>query len=252
MKDIRPDEVYHLASMSHVQISNDIPEYTFDTNAQGTVRLLEAVRLADLNPCIYNAATSELFGGSSGLLNEESPMHPKSPYAISKLYSYWTMRYYRDAYGFYTWNGILFNHESPRRGENFITRKITLSLARILAGEQKHLEVGNLDARRDWGFAPDYVEAMWMMLQSCKPDDYVIATGKSYSVREFIEEACGIAGLNPKKIVKVNPSYIRPLDVDCLCGDASKARRNLFWEPTVDFYGLVRIMMKADMEKMRI
>ncbi|CAK0756434.1 GDP-mannose 4,6-dehydratase [Gammaproteobacteria bacterium] len=251
MKDIRPDEVYHLASMSHVQISNDIPEYTFDTNAQGTVRLLEAIRLADINPCVYNAATSELFGGSNGFLNEESVMHPKSPYAISKLYSYWMMRYYRDAYGLYTWNGILFNHESSRRGENFITRKITLSLARILAGKQSFLEVGNTEAKRDWGYAPDYVEAMWMMLQSSKPDDYVVATGETHSVQEFIDRACGLAGLDPGKIVRVNPCYVRPMDVDCLCGDASKARRVLFWEPTVKFDELVRIMLKADMQRLK-
>lgn len=254
MKDIRPDEVYHLASMSHVQISNDIPEYTFDTNAQGTTRLLEAIRLADLNPCIYNAATSELFGGCkpNEKLTEESSMHPRSPYAISKLYSYWLMRYYHDAYGMKTWNGILFNHESPRRGENFITRKITLSLARILAGKQSFLEVGNLDARRDWGFAPDYVEAMWMMLQSKHPDDYIIATGETHSVREFIEKACAITNLNFYDVVKLNKKYVRPLDVNCLCGDASKAKRNLFWEPTVCFDELVKIMMKADMEKMKL
>jgi GDPmannose 4,6-dehydratase len=251
MKDIRPDEVYHLASMSHVQISNDIPEYTFDTNAVGTVRLLEAIRLADINPCIYNAATSELFGGCKPgeLLNEESKMHPRSPYAISKLYSYWMMRYYRDAYGMKTWNGILFNHESPRRGENFITRKITLSIARIFAGKQSFLEVGNMDARRDWGYAPDYVEAMYLMLQSKKPDDYVVATGETHSVREFIEKACMVVGVKPETIVKVNPSYIRPVDVGCLCGDASKIKRNIGWEPNVCFSELVDIMMKADMEK---
>ena len=248
MRDIRPDEVYHLASMSHVQVSNSIPEYTFDTNAQGTVRLLEAIRLADINPCVYNAATSELFGGSNRLLNEESPMHPRSPYAISKLYSYWVMRYYRDAYGFYIWNGILFNHESPRRGENFITRKITLSLARILAGKQEYLEVGNTAAKRDWGYAPEYVEAMWMMLQSSKPDEYVVATGETHSVQEFIDEACGLAGLDSRKVVRVNQSYVRPVDVDCLCGDTRKIQRVLGWRPRVCFNDLVRIMMKADME----
>lgn len=249
MKDIRPDEVYHLASMSHVQISNDIPEYTFDTNAQGTVRLLEAIRIADIYPRIYNAATSELFGGSSMILDEESPMHPRSPYAISKLYSYWTMRYYRDAYGMNTWNGILFNHESPRRGENFITRKITLSIARILSGKQKMLEVGNVAARRDWGYAPDYVEAMWRMLQSKQPDDYVIATGEAHSVNEFIVKACDVAGVDPDMIVKVNKKYIRPLDVGCLRGDSSKAFKNLGWEPKVCFNELVAIMMRADIEK---
>ena len=253
MKDIHPDEVYHLASMSHVAISSSIPEYTFDTNAVGTVRLLEAIRLADINPCIYNAATSELFGGCEPgeLLNEESKMRPRSPYAISKLYSYWAMRYYRDAYGMKTWNGILFNHESPRRGENFITRKITLSIARILAGKQEFLEVGNMDAKRDWGYAPDYVEAMYLMLQSKRPDDYVVATGESHSVREFIEKACAIAGIDPVRIVRENPAYLRPLDVGCLCGDARKAQRNLFWEPSVRFERLVEIMLKADMEKMK-
>jgi len=252
MKKIRPDDVYHLASMSHVQISNDIPEYTFDTNAQGTVRLLEAIRLADINPGIYNAATSELFGGSSGLLNEESPMHPKSPYAISKLYSYWTMRYYRDAYGMRTWNGILFNHESPRRGENFITRKITLSIARILSGKQKFLEVGNMAAKRDWGYAPDYVEAMWMMLQSSNPDDYVIATGETHSVKEFIDESCVFADVDPDKIVKINQDYIRPVDVGCLCGDYKKAKERLGWEPKVKFKELVKIMMEEDMKKEKL
>ncbi len=268
MKRIQPDEVYHLAAMSHVQISNDIPEYTFNSNAQGTLRLLEAIRLADLDPCIYNAGTSELFGGCKpgDLLNEESTMHPRSPYAISKLYSYWTMRYYRDAYGLKTWNGILFNHESPRRGENFITRKITLSIARILAGKQDCLEIGNIDSQRDWGYAPDYVNAMWMMLQSNKPDDYVIATGKLHSVREFIEkvfkeigreihwngkgiEETGYDMSNKKTVVRINPIYYRPMDVNCLCGDSSKAYQKLGWKPSVGFDELVQIMVKADMEK---
>lgn len=252
MKDILPDEVYHLASMSHVQISNDIPEYTFDTNSVGTVRLLEAIRLADVNPCIYNAATSELFGGckSGELLNEKSMMHPRSPYAISKLYSYWIMRYYRDAYGMKTWNGILFNHESPRRGENFITRKITLSIARILAGKQKYLEVGNMDAKRDWGYAPDYVNAMNLMLQSPRPDDYVIATGETHSVREFIEKSFDYAGITDwGRYVKISDAYKRPVDVGCLCGDPTKAFHMLGWKPSVDFDELIRIMMKADMEK---
>jgi GDPmannose 4,6-dehydratase len=252
MKKIQPDEVYHLASMSHVQISNDIPEYTFDTNAVGTVRLLEAIRIADLNPGVYNAATSELFGGCKPgeFLNEESSMHPCSPYAIAKLHSYWTMRYYREAYGMKTWNGILFNHESPRRGENFITRKITLSIARILSGKQKVLELGNLDARRDWGYAPDYCLAMWLMLQSGKPDDFVIATGQVHSVREFLEIACDYAGIKDyKTIIRINPGYLRPLDVQCLCGDSSKARKYLHWKMKVDFEKLVRIMVDADMKK---
>lgn len=271
MKLIQPDEVYHLAAMSHVQISNEIPEYTFDANAQGTVRLLKAIRLADLNPHIYNAGTSELFGGckTGEMLNEESCMHPRSPYAISKLYSYWSMRYYRDAYGLKTWNGILFNHESPRRGENFITRKITLSIARIYAGKQDYLEIGNIDARRDWGYAPDYVKAMWRMLQSDEPDDYVIATGKTHSVREFIEKAFKEVGReihwrgkgiheigfdisNNQTVVRINPKYYRPLDVDCLCGDSTKAYRKLRWKPTVCFDELVKIMVKADMEKEKI
>lgn len=251
IKEIQPDEVYHLAAMSHVGVSFDIPEYSYDITGVGTLRLLEAIRISSLNPCIYNAGTSELFGGSDSgrLLNEESPFHPKSPYAISKLYSYWMMRLYRDAYGMRIWSGILFNHESPRRGEDFITRKITLSIARILSGKQQYLEVGNINAERDWGYAPDYVEAMWMMLQSRKPDDFVIATGEVHSVKEFIEKSCYIADLSFDDVVRVNPLFLRPVDVSCLCGDASKAKRVLGWEPKVCFDDLIGIMMKADMER---
>jgi GDPmannose 4,6-dehydratase len=252
MKKVQPDEVYHLAGMSHVKISNDIPEYTFDTNAIGTTRLLEAVRIADINPCIYNAATSELFGGSDSMLNEESPFHPRSPYAISKLHSYWTMRYYRDAYGLKTWNGIMFNHESPRRSENFITRKITLSIAKILDGKQDYLEVGNIEARRDWGYAPDYTRAMTMMLHSGTPDDYVIATGETHSVKEFIVKACEYSGVDYQKILKINPSYIRDVDVNCLIGDSTKARERLGWKPMVLFNELVRLMVNNDLEKVSL
>jgi GDPmannose 4,6-dehydratase len=271
MKKIIPDEVYHLGSMSHVQVSGDIPEYTFDTNGVGTVRLLEAIRLADIDPCVYNACTSEVFGGSNCVLNEESMMHPRSPYAISKLYSYWIMRYYRDAYGMKTWNGILFNHESPRRGENFISRKITLSIKRILEGKQSVLEVGNIDACRDWGFAPDYVQAMYLMLQSGKPDDFVISTGVVHSVREFIEQAFDFVGITirwdgqgvdevgngfssqahihtTRKYVSINPMYYRPCDVGCLVGDSSKAERVLGWKPVVGFEELVRLMMVSELD----
>ena len=252
VKIIQPDEIYHLAAMSHVQISSDMPEYTFDTNAQGTTRLLEAVRLSETTPRIYNAATSELFGGCNEgeLLTEESAFRPKSPYAISKLYGYWTMRHYRDAYGLKTWNGILFNHESPRRGENFITRKISLSIAKILSNKQKYLEVGNIEARRDWGYAPDYVKAMWMMLQTNNPDDYVIATGETHSVKEFIQKAFFFAGIeNWKRYTKINRSYVRRVDVNCLCGDATKAFNMFGWKPKVKFESLVEIMVRSDMEK---
>lgn len=249
MKDVRPDEIYHLAGMSHVQVSQSIPEYTFDTNGEGATRLLEAVRLCDLNPCIYNAATSELFGGCrfGEKLNEESPFNPRSPYAISKLYTYWIMRHYREAYGLKTWNGILFNHESPRRGENFVTRKITLSIARIMAGKQKELVLGNTQARRDWGYAPDYVKGMWMMLQSKKPDDFVLATSEMHSVQEFLDRAMQYAGT--KVPVITSRTYLRPTDVDALCGDYSKAKRVFGWEPKVRFNELVRIMMKADLKR---
>lgn len=252
IKKIQPDEVYHLASMSHVQISNDIPEDTYDTNGMGTVRLLEAIRLADINPCIYNAATSELFGGGhqNELLNEKSPMHPRSPYAIAKLEAYWFMNYYRDAYGMKTWNGILFNHESPRRSENFITRKIALNIARILAHKQDKIILGNINARRDWGYAPDYVNAMYLMLQSNKPDNYVIATGVSHSIQDFLETAFKYVNIsNWEDYVTISDLYKRPVDVDCLCGDSSKAQKALGWKHTVGFDELVKIMMDADLKQ---
>lgn len=248
LHDVCPDEIYHLAGQSHVQISSSIPEYTMDVNGQGAYRLLEAVRLSHIDPCIYNAATSELYGGCSGgeKLNEESVFHPRSPYAIGKLVAYWFMRHYRDAYGMKTWNGILFNHESPRRGENFVTRKITLSIARVLNGLQKEVVLGNTQAKRDWGYAPDYVEAMWLMLQSSKPDDFVVATGEMHSVQDFLSFAMVYAGRVVP--VRVSSDYKRSDDVVALCGDATKASVCLGWKPKVRFNDLVRIMMEADLK----
>lgn len=247
VKEVQPEEIYHLAGQSHVQISSNIPDNTMDVNGQGAWRLLEAVRLSDLNPCIYNAATSELFGGTATThesLDESSEFHPRSPYAISKLMAYWFMRHYRYAYGMRTWNGILFNHESPRRGENFVTRKITLSIARIMKGQQKELVLGNLDARRDWGYAPDYVEAMHLMLQSRLPDDFVVATGEMHSIQEFLDLAMLHGGRVP---VRVSDEYKRMDEVQYLCGDATKIRVNLGWRPKTSFVELVKIMMEADM-----
>ena len=251
LKVVQPDEVYHLAAQSHVGISFDTVESTLDMNTLGTARLLEAVRLSDVSPRIYNAATSELFGGMNNghRLSEKDLFHPRSTYAVSKLASYWMMCHYRETYGLPIWNGILFNHESPRRGENFVTRKITLSIAKIMMGLQKELVLGNMDACRDWGYAPDYVESMWLMLQSSKPDDFVVATGEMHSVREFFELAMTYAGeVVP---VRVDEYYRRPLDVDALCGDSSKARSVLGWCPKVGFPELVRIMMEADIAYVR-
>lgn len=244
LKSVQPDEVYHLAAQSHVGISFTIPLYTKQVNADGTGNLLEAIRMADCNPRIYNACTSEIYGGSDGVLSEESEWNPRSPYAQSKIDAFYSMKTYALEYGYRVWNGILFNHESNRRGENFVTRKITLSIARILRGLQKEIVLGNLDAKRDWGYAPEYVEMMWRMLQSNKPDDFVVATGETHSVREFLEEAFSVAG--QRFPVRCSELYLRPMDVECLCGDSSKAKRLLGWEPKVRFKELVRIMVEAD------
>jgi len=244
---IEPDEVYNLAAQSHVRVSFDSAEYTTDVAATGCVRLLEAIRAVGLKPRFYQASSSEMFGKPAQVpQNEKTPFRPRSPYACAKLCAYWATVTYREAYGFHACNGILFNHESPRRGENFVTRKITRAVAHILEGLQSKVYLGNLDAKRDWGYAKEYVEAMWLMLQQEEPDDYVIATGEVHSVRDFLEEAFGYVGLDWREHVEVDPRYYRPVDVDNLVGDAAKARRKLGWAPKVRFRDLVRLMVDAD------
>jgi GDPmannose 4,6-dehydratase len=244
--ELKPDEIYHLGAQSHVRVSFDIPEYTADITAVGAIRILEAIRETGLRPRFYQASSSEMFGSSPPPQSESTPFHPRSPYAVSKVFAYWATVNYRESYGLFACNGILFNHESPRRGETFVTRKITRAVAHIKAGLQKKLYLGNLDAKRDWGYAPEYVEAMWRMLQQERPDDYVIATGETHSVREFCEEAFALVGLDWRDYVEFDPRYLRPAEVDALCGDASKAKRILGWEPKVRFKELVRIMVEAD------
>ena len=244
---IKPDEIYHLGAQSHVRVSFDIPEYTGEITGLGTIRLLEAIRHSGIQTKFYNAASSEIFGNTAEVPQREAtPFYPRSPYACAKLYSYWLTLNYREAFGLFACNGILFNHESPRRGETFVTRKITRGVARILNGLQDKLYLGNLDAKRDWGFAPDYVEAMWMMLQQPQPDDYVIATGETHSVREFAQLAFSFAGLEWTKYVEIDPRYLRPTEVDILQGDASKARAKLGWQPKTGFKELVKLMVDAD------
>jgi GDPmannose 4,6-dehydratase len=248
LETIQPDEAYNLGAQSHVKVSFEMPEYTTDVTAMGVLRLLDAVRELRLATRVYQAGSSEMFG-----LVQETPQtettrfHPRSPYGISKVFGHWTAVNYREGYGMHVSNGILFNHESPRRGENFVTRKITMGLAAIKRGTSRELRLGNLDAKRDWGFARDYVEAMWLMLQQDQPDDYVIATGETHSVREFLEEAFAYQGLDWKEYVKVDPKYFRPAEVDLLLGDASKARKVLGWVPRVTFKDLVRLMVDADL-----
>jgi len=246
--NIQPDEVYHLGAQSHVRVSFDIPEYTGDITALGTTRLLEAIRRSGIKTKFYQASSSEMFGDAPAPQNEETPFRPKSPYAAAKVYSYWMAVNYREGYGMFACNGILFNHESPRRGETFVTRKITRAIANILAGKQDKLYLGNLNAKRDWGFAPEYVETMWLMLQQDKPADYVIGTGESHSVKEFLEEAFSYAGLDWEKHVEIDPKYFRPTEVEFLMSDPSKARRMLGWNPKITFNDLVRIMVDSDME----
>src|SRR5665647_1629254 len=248
LTQIRPDEVYTFAAQSHVRVSFDDPEYTGDTTAVGVTRLLEAVRVAGLRTRFYQASSSEMFGATSPPQDEQTPFYPRSPYGAAKVYSYWMTRNYREAYGMFAVNGILFNHESPRRGETFVTRKITRAVAAIKAGKQNSLYMGNLEARRDWGYAPDYVEAMWLMLQKDTPEDLVIATGEAHSVREFLEEAFSHADLDWREYVEIDPKYFRPTEVDYLLGDAGKARRVLGWEPRVSFRELVRLMVDADLQ----
>jgi len=271
--DIKPDEVYNLAAQSHVKVSFETPEYTANADALGTMRLLEGIKLFDSQISrlgksrvrLYQASTSELYGNSGGhFRNEQTPFEPRSPYAAAKLYAYWLTRNYRDAYGLHASNGILFNHESPRRGPTFVTRKITQAVAAIAQGRQTHLTLGNLDSQRDWGHARDYVEAMWLALQQEKPDDYVIATGEAHSVREFVKIAfeevgiyiawrgegvneTGYDGMTGRKIVLIDPKYFRPTEVHLLRGDATKAMEHLGWRPKIGFRALVKEMVEADL-----
>ncbi|GAB2946485.1 GDP-mannose 4,6-dehydratase [Streptomyces sundarbansensis] len=250
LRDIQPDEVYNLGAQSHVRVSFDAPLYTGDVTGLGTIRLLEAVRASGIQTRIYQASSSEMFGASPPPQNEKTPFHPRSPYSVAKVYSYWATVNYREAYDMFAVNGILFNHESPRRGETFVTRKITRGVARIKAGLQDRLHLGNLDAVRDWGYAPEYVDAMWRMLQCDTPDDFVIATGEGVSVREFLEYAFEHAGLDWREHVRYDPKYERPSEVDALIGDASKAEELLGWKPEVKSRELARIMVDADIRRL--
>jgi GDPmannose 4,6-dehydratase len=244
VRAVEPQEIYHLGAQSHVRLSFDIPEYTADTDAIGTLRLLEVAR--EIKCRFYMASSSEMFGKCEAPQNEDTPFYPRSPYGIAKQFAYWTTVNYREAHGMHASNGILFNHESPRRGGTFVTRKIVRAAVEICRGKRDTLTLGNLDSRRDWGYAPEYVEAMWLMLQQDKPDDYVIATGETHSVRDFLDEAFGYLGLNWRPYVTIDSRYFRPTEVDLLQGDASKARRVLGWEPKVKFRDLVRIMIDAE------
>jgi GDPmannose 4,6-dehydratase len=265
IEKIRPDEIYNLAAQSHVKVSFEVPEYTAECDAVGVLRILDAIRETGVQTRFYQASTSELYGKVQEVpQTEKTPFYPRSPYGIAKMYAYWITKNYREAYGLHASNGILFNHESPRRGATFVTRKITLAAARISTGQQKCLYMGNLDAKRDWGYAPDYVEMMWMMLQQDEPDDYVVATGEMHSVREFIVRAFDYTGIEiewegrgaeevgrnaatGEEVVRVDPRYYRPAEVDQLLGDPTKAKEKLGWEPQVKFEELVRIMMEADL-----
>lgn len=267
LEKVEPDEIYNLAAQSHVQVSFEVPEYTAEADAVGTLRLLDAIKDTGLRARFYQASTSELYGKVQEVpQTEKTPFYPRSPYAVAKLYGFWIVVNYRESYGLHASNGILFNHESPRRGENFVTRKITLGVAKIRAGMMDTLRMGNLDARRDWGFAGDYVRMMWMMLQQPEPDDYVVATGEMHSVREFIEKAFALTGVEiawegkdenekgidkktGKVVVAVDPRYFRPAEVEQLLGDPAKAKAKLGWEPEVKFQQLVDMMVRADCEK---
>ncbi len=248
LKKAKPDEIYHLGAQSHVRVSFDIPEYTGDVTALSTVRILDAIRESGINTKFYQASSSEMFGSAPPQQSEKTPFSPRSPYAIAKVYAYWMTVNYRESYNMFACNGILFNHESPRRGETFVSRKITRAVGRIKHGLQDTLYLGNLEAKRDWGYAPEYVEAMWLMLQQAKPEDFVIATGETHSVKEFLEEAFSYAGLDWKKHVKIDPRYFRPTEVDALQGDISKAAKKLGWKPKVKFKELVKIMVDADLK----
>ena len=246
--NLHPDEIYHLGAQSHVRVSFDMPEYTADITGLSTTRLLEAIRHSGVQTRFYQASSSEMFGNAPAPQSEATRFQPRSPYAAAKLYAYWMTVNYREGYGLFACNGILFNHESPRRGETFVTRKITRGLAHILAGKARKLHLGNLEAKRDWGYAPEYVEAMWRILQQEEPGDYVIGTGEAHSVREFVEEAFAYAGLHWRKYVETDPRYLRPTEVDVLIANAAKAREKLSWEPKITFTELVRIMVDADLE----
>jgi GDPmannose 4,6-dehydratase len=249
IRSVQPDEVYNLAAQSHVRISFEMPEYTQDVTGAGVGRLLEAIRLSGLPTKFYQASSSEQFGKVVETPQRETtPFHPRSPYAVAKAYGFYLTQNYREAYGMFACNGLLFNHESPRRGENFVTRKITRAVGRIVAGIEKKVSLGNLDAKRDWGFAGDYVHAMWLMLQQDKPDDYVVATGETHSVKEFLALAFGRVNLEWKDFVDLDPRQIRPAEVDLLLGDASKAKTDFGWEPKVSFQALVDMMVDADVE----
>ncbi|WP_157151262.1 GDP-mannose 4,6-dehydratase [Brachyspira sp. SAP_772] len=248
LEKIQPNEIYNLAAQSHVRVSFDMPEYTADVVGLGTIRILDAIKDTEIKTKFYQASTSELYGKVVETpQTEKTPFYPRSPYACAKLYSYWITVNYRESYDMYACNGILFNHESPRRGETFVTKKITHAVAKILKKEQDKLYLGNLDAKRDWGYAKDYVEAMWLMLQQEKADDYVIATGETHSVREFLDEAFGLVGLDWKKYVEIDPRYYRPSEVDLLLGDPTKAKEKLGWTPKTAFKELVKIMLEYDL-----
>ena len=249
LRKIKPDEIYHLGAQSHVRVSFDMPEYTGDVTGLGTLRLLDAIRDAGVPARFYQASSSEMYGLVQAVpQSETTPFYPRSPYAAAKVYGFWITVNYREAYDLHASNGILFNHESPRRGETFVTRKVTRALAQIVAGKQKELFMGNLDSKRDWGYAKDYVEAMWLMLQQPKGDDYVVATGETHTVREFLEESFRLVNLDYQSYVKLDPRYLRPTEVDLLLGDATKAKKQLNWAPKMTFKGLVRLMVTADLE----
>ena len=250
IRDLEPDEVYHLGAQSHVRVSFDIPEYTSDATGMGTVRMLEAIRASGVDTRFYQAGSSEMFGATPPPQSESTVFHPRSPYGVAKVFAHWMTVNYRESYDMFACNGILFNHESPRRGETFVTRKVTRAVARIKAGIQERLFLGNLDAKRDWGYAPEYVEAMWMMLQRDEPDDFVIATGEAHSVREFCELAFSHAGLDWEKHVEVDPNYFRPAEVDYLLGDPSKASSVLGWKARTTFEELARLMVDADIKQL--
>jgi GDPmannose 4,6-dehydratase len=248
LHSIQPDEIYHLGAQSHVRVSFDMPEYTGDVTGLGTLRILEAIRKTGIKTKFYQASSSEMFGAALPPQSENTIFQPRSPYAAAKVYAYYIVQNYRDAYGLFATNGILFNHESPRRGETFVTRKITRAATQIKLGLKNKLFLGNLEAKRDWGFAGDFVEAMWLMLQQDKPDDYVIATGETHSVREFTEKVFIRLDLDYNKYVSIDPRYFRPTEVDVLLGDASKAKKALGWKPKVTFDALIDMMIAADME----
>jgi GDPmannose 4,6-dehydratase len=248
IRETKPKEIYNLGAQSHVKVSFEIPEYTADITGTGTIRLLEAIRASGIETKFYQASSSELYGSTPPPQNEQTPFHPRSPYGAAKIFSYWSTVNYREAYGMHASNGILFNHESPRRGETFVTRKITRAVARIAAGIDKELFLGNLDAVRDWGYAKEYVEAMWLMLQQPKGDDFVIATGESATVRQFAEVAFSRANLDWQKYVKIDKRYLRPSEVDSLVGDASKAQKVLGWKPKTNWKKLAEIMVDADIK----